>query len=352
MPNIREQITEFATRLNVPAVSGGVIDATGSLNYEVVGVCRRGDADQEATRVKRDDHWHIGSCAKAITAVLYARLVDAGLAAWQTPIASLFPDLADQLAPEWQQCPIEDLFVCQAGMRANPSSKQMIKAYADNRPLPEQRTGMALWAMQDAPRTPGKFVYSNLGYMVIGAAIDRITGSSYEAALQDYVMQPLGVTSLGFGPPPRICGHHSRLRLGSLILFAGSPAEPQKVRSDNPAMFSSAGTLHLSLPDWAKFLHLFNSDGGDLLTAESIEHLLRIPTGDGMRMGKGWAYADLPGIAYGQQGSNTMWSATALIAADRRRIAFVVCNDGRTRVLGNSAVLAAALLEETSAHVS
>lgn len=54
----------------------------------------------------------------------------------------------------------------------------------------------------------------------------------------------------------------------------------------------------------------------------------------------------MPGLAYAMQGSNTMWSATALIDGERRRAVLVACNDGRGSVLNSSARLAASLLAE------
>ncbi|MBK8583427.1 MAG: beta-lactamase family protein [Flavobacteriales bacterium] len=46
--------------------------------------------------------------------------------------------------------------------------------------------------------TPGeRFAYSNSGYMVLGAIVERITGMSYEQALQERIFTPLGMASSG-----------------------------------------------------------------------------------------------------------------------------------------------------------
>ena len=62
------------------------------------------------------------------------------------------------------------------------------------------------------------------------------------------------------------------------------------------------------------------------------------------RMLKGWARADLPGVSFGIQGSNTLWAAAAIVSEKRDRLSLVVCNDGRSRVVMKSALLAAELL--------
>lgn len=335
---LRDELAGFADKLDVPAVGGGVISATGE-TFDVVGVRRRGSPDAASL----DHAWHIGSCTKSITAALYARLIEQGRTTWQTSIGDLFPDLRGQIHAEWQRRTIEELFYCRAGMRANPGLKLMRASWADRRALAEQRTAMAIQAMTPAPKRVGRFVYSNFGYMVIGAAIDRLTDGSYEQALDELLLGPLGITTLGNGAPRDIWGHSARLRLGSLLLFKGKPKHPDDPRSDNPPAFSAAGTLHLTLPDWAKFLKLFVRGGNGLLAARTIEELLSGPAD--YQMIKGWARAGLPGTSFGVQGSNTLWATAALLSENRDRVSLVACNDGRTRVLMQSALLAARLLE-------
>ena len=331
----------FVDRLNIPAATAGVLSREVEPQIEAVGFCRRGSTEA----VKSGDKWHIGSCAKSITAVLFAKLVEQGLADWSQTVGSVFSDLTPGMSELWQQRTIEELFLCTAGMRANPTKTEMIRGYADKRPLPEQRADLVAAALALAPEKPGRFVYSNLSYITIGAAIDRIVGQPFEQVLGDQVLKPCGITSLGYGPPPTVCGHRSRVRLGNLLAFPGSCAEPEDVHSDNPRMLSSAGTMHLSMRDWAEFLRLFIADGEELVAREHISYLLTAPAGSDSLMAKGWAKAvGLDGVSFGMQGSNTLWAATALMNADHSRISFVVCNDGRSRILQESAKFAATLL--------
>jgi len=130
---------------------------------------------------------------------------------------------------------------------------------------------------------------------------------------------------------------------GGLIAGPGKPADPANPQSDNPALISPAGRLHLSLADWAKIQHVFLAGGAGLVSPESIERLFVIPEGN--RMSMGWAASKaLPGVFRAQQGSNGRWVATALIAEDRSRTAMLIVNDGRTRTLTRSPKVAAGLL--------
>lgn len=59
----------------------------------------------------------------------------------------------------------------------------------------------------------------------------------------------------------------------------------------------------------------------------------------------GWAPATrLAGASYGMQGSNTSWSATALMDRASRTTVMVVANDGRSCVLRATALFAHSLL--------
>jgi len=340
--DLKPRLSAFAEKLKVPGIAGGLIESNGCVDYAWSGTRRRGINDP----ILGDDQWHIGSCTKSITALLFARLVEEGLAAWTSPIPSFFPDLARDIDLAWNNVSVDELFVCQAGMRANPTLSGMLKAWSDNRPLIDQRSEAAVFALSHRPKKRGRFLYSNLGYIVIGAAIDRIAGTPYETALSTHILEPLCITSVGYGPPPHVCGHKSALRLGNLALFTGKPAEPENPKSDNPRAFSSAGTLHINPIDWTKLLSVFLQNDTNLMKSQTIASLLQPPEGKGLQMAKGWAeFAGIEGAHMGMQGSNTMWSATAVMNKDRTRMSFLLCNDGRTSVLNASALFAAKLLK-------
>ena len=336
------ELTRFREKLGVPAVFGGVIDTEGNFDLDVVGVRRRGHAEAVTT----SDRIHIGSCFKMITAALFGTFVSEHRANWDMAVTDLFPDLADSIAKGWHQRTVAELFYCLSGMRANPPRKLLLSGHIDDRPLTQQRTAMAKLALSKSPHKPGRFVYSNMSYIVMGAAIDRLSGTSFECALKQRILDPLGICSAGYGPPPEVWGHAPKFFIGGMAIFKGKPANPAESKSDNPPVLSSAGTLHLNCEDWAKLLRLFQCESQlGIIENEIIERVLRFPQYKGARMSMGWAPADLERVSFGTQGSNARWSATALIDDARRRVAFVVCNDGRSSVLRQSALLTHRLLQ-------
>ena len=69
--HLRDLLVDFRDRFAVPALGAALISRNGTLELDVIGDRRRNAPDPVTTT----DQWHIGSCAKAITAALYARLV-------------------------------------------------------------------------------------------------------------------------------------------------------------------------------------------------------------------------------------------------------------------------------------
>ena len=55
-----------------------------------------------------------------------------------------------------------------------------------------------LAAARAVPR--GNYEYSNMGYLVVGAALQLATVKSGEALMEDELSAPLGMASCGFGP--------------------------------------------------------------------------------------------------------------------------------------------------------
>ncbi len=342
--DLLRELQHYRRRVRVPAAIAAVTDAEGVLAIEVVGTRSRA---QPASVATIDDQWHIGSCGKSLTALLYARLVEAGLAAWHTPVSDLFPDVGP-IDPGWADPTVDDLLRCRAGVTPNPSPFEMRRLYERTDPVVDQRSDAAATVLRSSPKDPGRFRYSNLGYVIVGAAIDRLAGMAYEDAMQHWVWGPLGITSAGLGPPQRVLGHRPRVQLGAVAAGKGRPAPPgDRTSADNPLLFNPAGRWHLTLPDWARVQRVFLQGASPLLSHESIDHLLADPLSgrSGRSMSMGWAAGQSLGATHAMQGSNTMWAATAAMDRHAQLTALVVSNDGRTRVLTTSAMLAGSLLQ-------
>ncbi len=291
-----------------PALAGAVVTRDGLSYLEAAGVRRKGQSDL----VTANDKWHLGSNTKAMTAALYGRLVEQGKARWGATLAELFPDL--KLDPAIASATIEILMSHRAGVSdaGLVDGAWLRAAHADARSLPIQRAEFAARALTAKPGgVPGQFAYANANFMIAGAAIERIAGRGWEETIKAELFDPLGMASAGFGAPKgaQPWGHQY---LGVML----NPLDPTGP-SDNPAALGPAGTAHMSLTDYAKFIRLFLTDGGKLLKPETIAHLTAPPTPGDQSYALGWiTFAQRPwakGPALAHEGSNTFWHAFAAV---------------------------------------
>lgn len=333
-----ESLARFLTRMRVPGVAAALV-GKDQLTVDAAGTTIRGGTDPATT----DHLWHIGSCAKAMTAALIGRYVEEGRTAWEAPVPEFFPDTITA----WRGVTLAQILTHRAGLPSIPGLRWMKQAYRDQRPLVEQRAEVAARTFAAPPGRVGRFRYSNLGYALAGAIVDRLAGRPYEEAITADLLGPLGIHSPGFGPPPpgNPLGHRPRL-----IAIGRGPAIPPGEMglphpADNPPVLNSAGRLHLTIGDWAAFVRMFLEPFPGPLAPDTIVRLTTPASGPGPEQAMGWAIPRRSGLALGAQGSNRRWSATVLIGADRRRAALVVANDGRSRVLAGTASLARRILE-------
>lgn len=300
-----------------PALAGAIVSREGVLWSSVRGVRQAGGSDP----VTVDDRWHLGSNTKAMTAALFARLVEQGRADWDMTVAQAFPDLT--LDPAWSATRLIDLMHHRAGlMDADVIGRAwLMTARADPRTLPEQRRAIAEQAFAKPPGgAVGTFAYGNANYIVLGAAIEAITGTSWEDAMRAEVYGPLGLTSAGFGPPPspNAWGHRA----------GPTPIDPTNPGADNPLALGPAGTAHMTLADYGRFLAVFLSDGGGWISADSVARLTAPAEGPPPGYGCGWiVQGQGAGRVLAHEGSNTMWHAGVLVRPGQGRAVIAVSND-------------------------
>jgi len=172
---------------------------------------------------------------------------------------------------------------------------------------------------------PGShYEYSNLGYIFVGAIIERITGKTWEEAIREEVFVPLKMTSVGFGgtgTPGQIdqpWPHHRD----------GKPTAENGPALDNPPVKSPAGRVHCTIQDWAKFIQdqLRGARGEKaLLSAASYRKLHTPPFGGDYALG--WLVVERAwggGTVLNHAGDNTMNFANVWVAP-QRDFAIVVC---------------------------
>lgn len=305
-----------------PAMAAAVVGRDGVIWSGVRGVRRAGGEEPASL----DQKWHLGSNGKAMTAILYGRLVEQGRAKWGATLPELFPDLT--IDPALAPVTIDDLLRHRSGIvdRNLFTREVMMAGHQDQRPTREQRTDFARMALGKAPTgARGTFSYGNGNYALAGAAIERLTDRPWEDAIKAWVFDPAGMTSVGHGAPQgdNPWGH----RMMGEQLAAVDPAR----FADNPAFMGPAGRMHMTVADYARFLRLYLTGGGGVVGADTLQRLTTPAEGPPPAYAYGWGvqpsapWARGPALAH--EGSNTMWHAVAMVAPERGLAVLSVAND-------------------------
>ena len=294
--------------------------------------------------VTTDDAWHIGSNTKALTALLYARLVMSGEAEWGATLPELFPSLAEDMAPDWTQTQIEDLLSHRSGI-GDIGLVWLFKHKGSKASLPKQRLETARQRLSEPPQGhPGEFEYSNLNYILAGAAIEELTGQSWESAMRSNLLQLDGANwahGWGFGPPPKgLQGHQKGL-------FGPSPAG-RGSGADNPEALGPAGTVHVPIASHLQLLVEFVTPQSEFLPEAQRQHLLAPWPDNSADYALGWAVQDDDrlGRVYRHNGSNTMWLSRVELVPSRNAVIIVNANQYNDASLTATAGLLDAIEEK------
>ncbi len=297
-----------------PGMIAAIIDEEGVKAIGAAGLRRQGSPEM----ITVDDLVHIGSDTKAMTSTMLATLVEDGIfsSGWDTTIADVFPELIGTIHQGYHTVTLSQLVRMRGGISRNAADWW---AHSSNPDI----VGMRYELLKDNLAIPpagavGDDLYSNLSYMVAGAMAERLTGKSWETLMQERLFTPLGITNAGFGPPgtpgsvDQPWGHAPRGR---------SDWAPNQY-DNNPAL-GPAGTVHISIEDWAKFISLWFTNKEPAILSRSILNELSTP--ESGEYAAGWYVAQrnwAGGTVLNHDGSNTYWYATLWIAP-QRSVAFV-----------------------------
>jgi CubicO group peptidase (beta-lactamase class C family) len=306
----------------VPAIAGVILTSKGVEDCGVVGIRKSGTGIPATV----NDKWHLGSDTKAMTATLAGRLVERRLLKWDTTVADVFPNLATAFHPKTRGITVLQLLSHRAGL---PKDLNWASISAQGT-VQEQRVQAVKQGLADNPQSnPGdKYRYSNLGYVIVGAIIEKATGLSWERAIQDQVFKPLEMKSAGFGgtgTPGQIdqpWGHS----------VSGQPVPANGPSVDNPPVMAPAGCVHCTIQDWARFAadQLRGARGEPALLKTSTYQALYTPPYGG-DYGLGWVVTKRDwggGTVLTHSGCNTMNCAVVWIAPQKDFAVLVCINQG------------------------
>jgi CubicO group peptidase (beta-lactamase class C family) len=235
--------------------------------------------------------FEIGSITKVFTGLLLADLAEQGMVGLDDPLVSYLPASVRVPAFKGHQLTLGDLASHGGGLRRDP--KGMLRRWLGDRRNPyavlsveELYAGLARTRLRHRPGERVK--YSNLGAGLLGEALARAAGQSYEELVRERICRPLGmpdtVVTLNGEQTARLAAGHSR---------RGRPTAPFQL-----AALAGAGALRSTATDMLCLLRA-NLDPAQTPLAVQLERtqLPRLRAAKRTEVGLGWLIARPPGAA-------------------------------------------------------
>ncbi len=366
------------SRANIPGMSALVLQGDRIVAQGVAGVRKLGNA----TPIALGDEFEICSCAKAMTASLVALLAEEGRLTLHTTLGEIFSATVKDLSPAWEKVTLQQLLDHQAGLTDQHMIRFLTSVMFSSSPT-QQRLSFARKILAHPPDYPpgGKAVYNSADYMIVAAALETLTGRTWEELIRQKLFAPLGITTAGFGPPGisgqvvQPWGHGPRrLLYVNLPGATDHPIDPGSCLSaDYPMAAEPAGLVHMSVHDWATFVgwQLRGAPANPsrdpaFLTPQSFDQLqvavggpiFASPSAQSPMQGAGyvsgwftdikpWAKGPRPGDSgrvLFHQGDNGRWNCVVWIAPEIDFAVVVACN--RTAMWSECDRVVAALIRE------
>ena len=277
---IRAVIKERVDAKRSSGIAVGILDPDGRTRvfaYGTSGTSRPLDAQTV---------FEIGSITKTFTATTLADMVAKGEVKLDDPVAKYLPASAHVPSRNGREITLVDLATQSSGLPRMPSNfapKDQTNPYADY----TEQQAIDFVSSYQLPRDVGaKYEYSNLGMGLLGIALARREGVSYEALVRKHVIDPLGMndTRVTFTP-----SMHERLALGH--------DENGAVVSnwDIPGL-AGAGALRSTVSDMLRYLQA-NVDPSHTTLAPALEmaHAKRYATDNpNLSLGLAWHIVRTP----------------------------------------------------------
>ncbi len=198
----------------------------------------------------------IGSVSKQFTAAAVLLLEQAGALKTDDRVSRHLPDFA-----HGEQITIEQLLTHKSGIADIYSLKRFGETAGQGGSFEEVIDDLGEMPLTHAPGAA--YAYSNGGYALLAAIIERVTGMSYGEYLASRIFEPLGMTSTAQSNPAPVVAH----RVPGYDPWGNDALTP--VTPVSSAYTTGSGSLWSSAADlliWASALH-----NGRILTKASYE---------------------------------------------------------------------------------
>jgi CubicO group peptidase (beta-lactamase class C family) len=172
----------------------------------------------------QDTVYRIGSITKMFTATMLEQLVEAGKVELTDPVEKYFPEI-NSVQKRYKDAPpitLLQLATHTSGLSREPDHTA---TYVTGEPETWKETLITALPHVHYESEPGKrYSYSNIGYAVLGAALEQAAGQPYLEYLPQHIFVPLGMTHTSLVLTPDVQSH---LAKGYQANPIGSPSSAE-----------------------------------------------------------------------------------------------------------------------------
>ena len=315
--DLQDKLTELATEHDLPGVAAAVL-LDGEEHYAFHGVT----CVENPLPVDENTLFQFGSTGKTYTATAIMRLVEQGKVSLDEPVRTYLPEFKLRDEDVAAKVTVLQLLNHTAGWEGD-----MMDDTGDGDDALEKYVAR-MERLQQVTPLGATVSYNNASLSVAGLIIARIQGTTYEQAIRDLLLQPLGLDHTFFFPNEimtrRFAVGHRRDDEGKFTI-----ARPWALPRGNAPAGGMSATARDQIA-WAKF-HLGGgvaADGTRLLSAELVESMQQ-PTVSmqgsalGDFVGISWLLKDIDGVRLVGHGGTTNGQYSNFTMVPERQFAFI-----------------------------
>ena len=312
MSELQKQVTAIAEELGQPGAAVGVVHE-GKEYYAFHGVT----SIENPLQVDEKTLFQFGSTGKTFTATAIMRLVEMGKVDLNAKVRTYIPELKLKDEEAAAGVTVLQLLNHTAGWEGD-----LLEDMGDGDDALEKYL-VRMQTIEQVTPLGATVSYNNASLSLAGLVISRVMGMTFEKAMDELVLEPLGLKDTLSFPAEimlrRFTVGHTKHEDGTITITKPWPIP----RGSAPAGgFSATAADQIA---WAK-LHLGDgtaADGSRFLTAESLKQMQE-PTADmagsalGDAVGISWLLAEIDGVKTVSHGGTTHGQHSAFVLVPDR----------------------------------
>ena len=208
----------------------------------------------------QDTVYRIGSITKMFTGTMLEQLVEAGKVKLSDPVEKYFPEI-NTVPKKYKDAPpitLLQLATHTSGLSREPDHTA---AYVTGEPEDWKKTLIAALPHVHYEFEPGKrYSYSNIGYAVMGAALEEAAGQLYLEYLPQHIFVPLGMTHTSLVLTPEVQSHLAKGVQMNLVGSLSSAESDMENRTGRGYKVPN-GAIYTTVGDMAKFASFLMGKG-------------------------------------------------------------------------------------------